>query len=174
QADVLLDLLTDRRDRTGPRGTVELTVGLETLAGLDEDAGDLNGYGPVLADIARQVADRQRTAEWRFRVVDGDGCLHDAGATRRRPTADQARWVEARDRRCVFPGCRMPARHADLDHIRPHAEHGPTCPCNLAALCRYHHTGRHRFGWTYRHSGGGVFEWTSPLGRAHVTSGRSP
>jgi hypothetical protein len=43
------------------RGTVELVVTAETLTGPTDDPAHLNGFGPVLADIARQIADRQDT-----------------------------------------------------------------------------------------------------------------
>jgi hypothetical protein len=174
RADVLVDLLlaVDPSRVSRDRGVVEITASLETLMGLRDDSGDLAGYGPVIADVARRVADQQRDAEWRFRITDG--CIDHTGITRRRPTAEQARRVEVRDRRCVFPGCRMPARYADIDHIVPHAEHGATCPCNLAVLCRWHHVRRHRFGWTYRRLESGDYRWTSPLGHTSIADARSP
>ncbi|WP_281901501.1 DUF222 domain-containing protein, partial [Phytohabitans aurantiacus] len=58
---------------TGPvRGGVELTVPLSTLMGLTELPGELAGWGPVIADIARQVAAQQRRSRWRFTVHDGN------------------------------------------------------------------------------------------------------
>ena len=47
--------------------------------------------------------------------------------------------VALRDRTCVFPWCTRPARRCDKDHSVPHSRGGPTCPCNLAPLCRRHH-----------------------------------
>ena len=61
RADVFLDLLSGR-DRDGRGGVVELQVDLRTLAGLADAPGDLAGYGPVIADIARQVAADQARA----------------------------------------------------------------------------------------------------------------
>jgi hypothetical protein len=173
RADVFLDLLVaDEARVSGDRGMVEVSASLETLVGLSEEAGELAGFGPVIAEIARQVTGRQRNAEWRYRIRDG--CLDHTGPIRRRPTAAQARQVEARDRRCVFPGCRMPARYADIDHVVPHSRHGPTCPCNLAVLCRWHHLRRHRFGWTYRRLDTGELLWTTPLGLTYVAGARAP
>jgi hypothetical protein len=34
-------------------GTVDITVDLRTLLGLTEEPGELGGWGPVIADIAR-------------------------------------------------------------------------------------------------------------------------
>jgi hypothetical protein len=48
------------------------------------------------------------------------------------------RLVEARDRRCVFPGCHRPAAKTDLDHRIPWPR-GRTAADNLQCLCRHHH-----------------------------------
>ena len=75
------------------------------------------GYGPVIADIARQVAENQPGAEWRWSLTHPDsGMVLDNGTTRRRPSTGQRRHVEARRPNCVFPGCRRPALDCDLDH----------------------------------------------------------
>ena len=55
-----------------------------------------------------------------------------------RPSPRLRRFVTARDRCCVFPGCTRPAIRCDLDH-RTAWPHGPTSPENLHALCRRHH-----------------------------------
>lgn len=45
----------------------------KTLAGLSEAPDDLAGYGPVIADTARQVAATQTGVEWRTTVTDQHG-----------------------------------------------------------------------------------------------------
>jgi len=95
RTDVALDLLTGRSDhKTTGRGTITIDVDLATLARLESEPGDLAGFGPVVADISRQVAEEQRSAEWRFeyrsRDRAGDGLrdhttpAHDRPATSRR------------------------------------------------------------------------------------------
>jgi hypothetical protein len=97
------------------------------------------------------------------------------GTTRRRPTAGQRRWIEARDRTCVFPGCRAPARNCDIDHRIAYAEGGPTEVDELAPGCRHdHNTLKHRCGWSYVRLADGDHLWTSPLGHTYTTSGRDP
>lgn len=176
RCDVALDLLTGRTDyRTTGRGTIDLQVDVETLAGLAESPGDLAGLGPVIADIARQVAARQHDAEWRFSVIDPTTRLpiHN-GTTRRRPNAAQTRAVRTRNRTCVFPGCRVPASECDIDHTEPWAHSGQTVVDHLAPGCRHDHVGRHQFRWVYQPLPAGDWLWTSPLGHVYTTSGRPP
>lgn len=173
RADVFLDLLSGKS--RGARPVVDLQVDLDTLAGLSEHPGELNGFGPVIADIARQVIADQEDAEWRFTATDtATGRTLANGTTRRRPSASLRRAVEARDRHCTFPGCRMPAIDCDLDHELRWADGGATCKSNLVAACRRHHVIRHRFGWTHRPHGEDDHLWMSPLGHRYTTSGLPP
>jgi hypothetical protein len=176
RADVFLDLLEGHSFSTTPdRGGVELRVDLATLTQLSEAPGELGGYGPVIADIARQVTDRQHGSRWRYVVTDPyTGLPVHHGTTRRRPTATQRRHVEVRDLTCVFPGCRMPSTACDLDHRVTWAEGGRTVTDELAPACRHDHLIRHRHGWTYQPLPGGDYLWTSQLGHSYTTSGRSP
>ena len=175
RADVMLDLLSGKH-RNSKGGTVEITIDLETLARLADAPGDLGGYGPVVADVARQVAEAQADGRWLFTITDPrtGQALHD-GIVRRRPNTAQRRSVVARDRTCVFPGCRMPATDCDLDHRIPWAQKSETSTNGLAPGCRHDHvTVRHRIGWAYRPLPGGDHLWTSPLGHSYTTSGRPP
>lgn len=175
RADVFLDLLSGlNRDQRG--GSVDLHVDLETLARLAETPGDLSGFGPVIADIARQVAEAQTNGEWRFTLSDpGTGLPIHNGTTRRRPSTAQRRTVEARDRTCIFPGCRMPATQCDLDHRIPWSEEKRTSLDGLDAGCRHDHvTVRHRLGWKHFPLPGGDHLWISPLGHRYTKSGRPP
>jgi hypothetical protein len=174
RADILLDLVEGTGAAAG-RGMVDIQVDVATLARLVDHPGDLAGYGPVIADIARQVAHHQHDAEWRWTLVDPDtGVPIDGGTTRRRPTTAQRRRVQTRNRTCVHPGCRMPAVDCDLDHCIPWAERQLTSVHNLAPLCRHHHVIRHKAGWSYRPLRNGDYQFTTPLGHTYTTSGRSP
>ena len=178
RADIYLDLLegTDAA-RHGTRskhaGVVDIQVGLETLAGLAEAPGELKGFGPVIADIARQVTAQQAGARWQYTVTAADGTIH-AGTTRRRPTAEQRRTVEAAYPTCVFPGCRMPAANCDLDHRIPYAQGGPTDVRYLAPACRHDHRIRHQGGWRYTRLPDGRHEWRSRLGHTYATPFKPP
>lgn len=175
RADVFLDLLNGRAQgrREADRGGVEITVALETLAGLSEAPGELNGYGPVIADVARQVVLDQPTSPHRVTVTEHGEPVW-TGTTRRRPNAHQTRHVETRNPTCVFPGCRMPASDCDLDHTNDFARGGPTTVNNLAPLCRHDHIGKHKRGWQLERIGPGRYRWTSPLGHTYHTGPDPP
>lgn len=80
--------------------------------------------------------------------------------------------VIARDPQCVFPSCTRNGRSADLDHIVPFDEGGPTCGCNLAPLCRRHHRAKTHSGWTYVMVTPGTYLWFSPSGDRYLVEGR--
>jgi hypothetical protein len=174
RADVYLDLLQGADYRSRSKGVIHMTVDLDTLTGLTEHPGDLNGFTPVISDIARRIAADQPDGEWRYTVTDTQtGQPLHTGTTRRRPTASQRREVETRDHSCIFPGCRMPASDCDLDHTTTWAENGPTAPDNLTTLCRPHHLLRHN-GWNYTILPNNTNRWTSPLGHTYTTSKDPP
>jgi hypothetical protein len=176
RADLLLELLLGEEQRSGKeRGSVDLRVDLETLAGLSEAPGELLGFGPVIADLARQVAEAERHGRWSWTVTDPvTGMPLCSGVTRRRPRPAVRRAVEARNPSCIFPGCRMPSGRCDLDHRQMYSKGGPTCESNLVPLCRRHHRCRHRLGWWHQPLPRGDHLWTSPLGHRYTTSGRPP
>lgn len=162
RADVFLDLLEG--NKVGhQRGTVNITVDLATLIGLEDRAADLGGFGPVVADIARQMTERFGPS-WRVGVTDEGGEIVHSGNTRRRPNAALRRLVESRDPTCVFPGCRRPAGSCDLDHRVRVAEGGTTHRDQLVPLCRHDHVIRHRYQWIHVRNSDGSHTWTSPLG----------
>ena len=189
RADVLLGLLAGTGPAVaGQKGVVDIHAELTSLTRLTNDPGYLAGYGPVIADIARQVTEDQQDGQWRYTITDG-GRLVSNGITRRRPTKSERRYVEARDPICVFPGCRMPATSCDIDHRITWGEGGPTHQTNLAPLCRHdHNTIKHKAGWTYDQLSEaefgedkleprpwrGDYQFTSHLGHTYTTSGRSP
>lgn len=176
RADVFLDLLEGNRAAASTAaGVVDIHVDLETLTGLVDSPGELAGYGPVIADIARQLAEQQTNAEWRYTLTDpASGQPIANGVTRRRPTTSQRRAVETRNPTCVFPGCRMPATQCDLDHRIPWSEGGPTDIGHLAPLCRHDHNIRHRAHWVHQRLPNGDHQWTTRLGHTYTTSGNPP
>jgi hypothetical protein len=149
---------------------VQLTMPLSTLLGLDDEPGHLDGHGAVPAAMARRLASHPDSTWQRLLTDPESGRLLDYGRTVYRPPADLRDFVIARDSMCAFPGCQQPACLGDLDHIQEwDRDHGKTDRCNMAALCRRHHTLKTRFGWAYIANPDGSWSWTSPIGRTRVT-----
>ncbi|KQC36156.1 hypothetical protein UK82_22665 [Frankia sp. ACN1ag] len=167
RADVLVDLVMG--ERHGPVATeVSVVVSLATLMGLSTAPGELEGYGPIPAELARELAHGSRSS-WRRIVTDPiDGSVLDVG-DRRHPSPAMARFVRARDRTCVFPGCLKPARDCDLDHTTSRAEGGKTRVDNTDPLCRHHHRLKHAGIWILSQPVPGHHVWTSQTGHQFVS-----
>lgn len=99
----------------------------------------------------------------------------DYGRSVYRPPAVLQELVNHRDRTCRFPGCNTPAHRCDHDHRVPYNHSGTitgsgtesggvTCPCNLDALCRFHHRVKTFTAWTAVRLPGNQLQWTSPHG----------
>jgi hypothetical protein len=168
-----MDLL-DNGTGSPRRGVIDLRVDLATLTQLAENPGEIGGYGPVIADVARQVAAHQQGSQWRVTVTHPDsGAVLWNGTTKRRPNPAQRRHVEARSPTCVFPGCRMPATRSDLDHRVDHSKGGPTLVEYLNPLCRHDHRLKDA-GWRLQPGPNGATTWTSPLGHTYTTGPDPP
>jgi hypothetical protein len=152
--------------RPPPRGGVHLLTKLTTLMCLDDDPAWIPGWGPVIADIARQVAHEQETRPpWHFHVTDTHGNLLHHGRVRRRPTRSERAFIAARDQTCRMPGCTKTALHCDQDHRHHHAHGGPAHRGNLCSLCPHHHALRHEHGYVFHQISLGTYLIESPSGR---------
>ncbi|MGH3318800.1 MAG: hypothetical protein ACRDN9_01250 [Streptosporangiaceae bacterium] len=74
----------------GNRGGIELRVRLSTLLGRDQHPAEIAGWGPLHADLARDLIPTLPRAEWRFVVTDTAGHLRHVGITRARPAGTPA------------------------------------------------------------------------------------
>lgn len=167
RADIAVDMMLGFDPTLGGRGLVDMRVDMTTLAGLDEKSAEIPGLGPVIADVARKVADAQRKAEWRVTVTDEDGEVVDIVTTSRRPSAALSRYIEATQPTCSYPGCRMPAKDCDFDHLLPRSEGGETSSRNGGPKCRHDHILKDQ-GWQHRRVDGSDI-WISPMGHTYVT-----
>ncbi|MFD7025786.1 HNH endonuclease signature motif containing protein, partial [Promicromonospora sukumoe] len=162
------------------RPVVRVTVPASVLLGLDDAPAELDGFGPVPADVARLLAD---DATWRRLVTDPvTGVLVDYSSQAYTPGKVLRAAVEARDGTCTFIGCDTPATTCDLDHVEPFDHQwreragaavknvpGQTNAGNLHALCRRHHLLKTHAGWGIeRDPVTGITTWTTPTGRTHT------
>ncbi|HWR46793.1 MAG TPA: DUF222 domain-containing protein [Pseudonocardiaceae bacterium] len=70
---------------------VELRVRLSTLLGQDQYPAELAGWGPLHAELARDLAGALGGAQWRFALTDEHGRLTHCGITHARPTSTPPR-----------------------------------------------------------------------------------
>ncbi len=157
------------RCRCGGAQTAAVVVDLPTLLGLAEHAGELPGYGPVPATVARELAADRDWVRW---VIDPTTRrLLDRGARRYRPTGRLRAFIAAAHTRCGFPGCPQPAHRCDCDHRTTYRHGGRTIVINLGPLCRQHHNAKTHGHWRVTHDPDtGALTWTSPLGKTYTKS----
>ncbi|MDD7943956.1 DUF222 domain-containing protein, partial [Microbacterium sp. NE2HP2] len=177
RADILGDLVlggapvvdptygTDRAGGLGAiRARVQVAVTAETLMGRDENPAEAVGGALIDADTARELAGQ--VSEWDRLFID-PVTRTPVEIDTYRPTASMKKLLMARDQHCRFPGCRRAAIRCELDHTIDYALGGHTHIFNLAHLCQRHHSMKQFTKWEVRQLGGGVLEWTSPLGRIY-------
>jgi hypothetical protein len=85
-----------------------------------------------------------------------------------RPPAGMRRLIERTHQVCAFPTCDRPAPRCDLDHTIAWHQGGPTCPCNMSALCRRHHRLKQHPQWQLFQPWPGLLVWVTPAGKWHT------
>ena len=155
------------------RVQIRVTVPLDTLFGLSETPGELEGYGPLDPALVRALA---ADADWiRWVTDDVTGVLLDEG-DRRFPGARLARFLRARESHCKHPSCGVRSSRADADHLPPHSEGGRTSARTMSPTCPRHNRGREESRWQAREEGPRDPQgppdpvWTSPLRRRYQTA----
>jgi hypothetical protein len=147
---------------------VNVTVPFTTLIGATDQPGELAGYGPITAEVARRIAG---DAVWRRVLTDpASGAVLDYGATRYIPPRHLAEHVIARDRTCRFATCSWPAETSELDHttpFRPDGTGGATAAGNLGPLHRRHHNDKTHHGFEFTQPEPGRYVITSPAGLSY-------
>jgi hypothetical protein len=173
RADALADLAQrgleqdDVPRRHGRRVRVQVAVAATTLLGLDNDPAELSGYGPITADIARELAG---DATWQRILTDPrSGAVLDVGRTTYRPPQAMADYVIARDKTCRGPGCRIPSDRCELDHTVPYPI-GRTAVHNLGCGCKHCHRMKHQAGWQLEQLPDATFVWIAPTGHRYVVA----
>ena len=150
--------------------TINVTIDLPTLLNMAENPGQLSGYGPIPASLARELA---ADGNWKRFITDPtSGELLDIGRKSYRPSQHLVDFLIARDRTCRFPGCRYPAHRSDIDHVTPWDDGGKTTPQNLGSLCRRHHRLKTHGGWKVTSARDGSCEWISPNGKHYLVPSR--
>ncbi len=145
-ADTLVARVTGRDPLTDPVPlTVNVIVDAGTLLGHDDHAAHLDGYGPVPADLVRDLPDdcalRLLFEGWGGRTVSMESGSRDF-------PEQLAELIRLRDRTCRTPWCDAPIRHTD--HVDAHADGGPTSETNGQGLCEHCNHAKQALGWSAR------------------------
>lgn len=146
------------------RAQALVILDLPTLIGLRDSPGELAGHGPITAELARRIA---ADSSLRLLVLSPvDGKPAGLGRSSYAPSASMRRWLDVRDRTCLFPGCRRRAVYCDADHCVEFDAGGETDCDNCGLLCRKHHNYKTSKAWDLiRHSDDSV-TWVSPFGHS--------
>jgi hypothetical protein len=144
-SDLAMDLLIGRADAVPvpkfARPIVNVTVSLETLAGLTDDPAQLSGGTVIPADLARAIATKEG-ATWYRLLTDANEEPVSLSTKSYAPTPPIWRSVVATQPTCSHVGCDLPAVECELDHDEPWPT-GPTSTENLQPRCRRHHRLKH-------------------------------
>jgi hypothetical protein len=165
--NALAELVLGEPAASRPNVEVVITIDLATWLGLNQNPGELSGFGPITADTARQLA---ADASFRRMITDPiTAQTLDLGTSRYRPSEPLRRFVQARDKTCQFPNCSRRAIRCDIDHCtarnhRDPANGGRTDAVNLHSLCRMHHNLKTAKLWHVNINPDGSETWTSALG----------
>lgn len=149
------------------RPIVNVTVPITTLMGLSNAPGVLAGGAEIPAELVQQLA-QDPSSTWYRLVTDPLGGFVELSTTRYAPTAPIWRYVVARDRTCIWPGCDKPATVIELDHRDPWPR-GSTSVGNLQPLCECHHKVKHSDGFSVARNDDGSYTWTSRFGSTFTT-----
>ncbi|MEA2635549.1 MAG: hypothetical protein QOH92_2316 [Chloroflexota bacterium] len=134
-----------RRDSSGPRPQLIIRASLDTLAGIaGAPAGELEGGSTVPAETVQRYACDSAIV----RMTGRTELEHELNHATRTLPASTRRALEARDCRCVWPGCGRPPDWCDGHHLVWWTKGGETALPNLALLCRPHHRLVHEGAWS--------------------------
>jgi hypothetical protein len=171
-ADTLMRrvLGADATPGAAPGVMINLVVSDRVLWGESDEAAHVEGYGPIPADLARELAGT--TGAWlrRLYATPETGRLVAMDSRARLVPAKLSQLIRLRDQRCRTPWCDAPIRPAD--HVQSVAEGGKTSEINGQGLCEACNYAKQAPGWRARPSPGPRHhvETTTPTGHRYSST----
>jgi hypothetical protein len=166
RADALHDLIC--APSTGEKRVgwhAQILVPLGTVLGLNGEPGYLPGYGPIPAEICRELA---ADATWRRILTDPvTNTTLDVAPKRYRPGARLSELIHTRDKTCRWPGCNR--TRVETDHTIRREHGGLTLRANLGDFCTHHHQLKDAPGWKVHQDPDGNFTFITPSRRVYRT-----
>lgn len=169
--DTLVARLLGTEQPTALPVLAHVVVADDVLFGTTEEAAHLDGYGPIPAELARELvksADDASLAQLRRLYVKPETGQLVATDSRARCFPDGlGTLIELRDQFCRTPWCDAPIRHHD--HPEPVGGGGETSERNGQGLCEACNYAKEAIGWRARPSPGErhTVEITTPAGRSY-------
>lgn len=161
----------DEKDRA-PKVSLGLVMSDAALFGTSEEAAHLDGFGPIPAELAREiVADTCSREEevWLRRLYTSPttGDLVSMDARGRLFRGSLARFIRLRDQRCRSQWCDAPVRH--VDHLERNADGGTTSGRNAQGLCESCNYAKEAPGWRARPGTDRSIHIATPTGHTYLT-----
>ncbi|WP_155838575.1 HNH endonuclease signature motif containing protein [Arthrobacter castelli] len=156
----------------GIKAELLVVVPVLTLMGLSDEPADLEGYGPIDEDTARQLSANAPSFKRLLTHLE-TGAPMSYGRDSYAVPKDLQKMVRLRDRTCRGYGCNKAARHCDLDHTVPYPT-GQTELTNLKPLCKPGHALKTAKLWRDIQHRDGRVDWTSPAGRKYSNTPEGP
>jgi hypothetical protein len=129
--------------------------------------------GAVVA--ADELVRAALTGHIRRVVTDSAGVVVDAGRKRRLFSGAMRDVARLLARRCQYPGCTVPVRATEIDHLAEWHEDGHTVLGNAGIGCGAHNRRKHRERWHASRTELGTLEWrradgsrVAPVGRRRL------
>ena len=170
-ADTLVSRVLGTERPTTLPVLAHVVVADDVLLGTNEEAAHLDGFGPIPAELARELvktASEEAMAQLqRLYVAPTTGELVAADSRSRRFPPGLSTLIRLRDQFCRTPWCDAPIRH--YDHPDPATHGGQTSQVNSQGLCEACNYAKEALGWRSRPSPGErhTVKITTPSGRVY-------
>lgn len=151
---------------------LHLVMPHDALLGTSDDPAHLDGFGPIPAELARELVAGSIDAGdevWLRRLyaapISGELVAMDSRARLFR--GGLRRLIRLRDQFCRTPWCNAPIRHSD--HVIDAAVGGATSGTNAEGLCEACNYAKQAPRWRARPGPDGTVTTTTPTGHQHRT-----
>ena len=147
-ADTLVERLTGQASAADVNAEVQIVMSLDALLYANSQTpAELNGYGPLPADLARDLLASSKGRLWwrRLYAAPVGGPLVGGDPHRRHFDGYLRKLIMWRDRGCRDPYCDAPIRH--IDHIQRYSDGGLTIIHNGRGECERGNYAREMPGW---------------------------
>jgi Domain of unknown function (DUF222) len=147
-ADTLVERITGQASAPDVSAEVQIVMPLDTLLDAnDHTSAQLDGYGPLPTDIARDILAVSKGRTWwrRLYAAPAGGPLAGGDPDRRQFDGHLRKLIMWRDRHCRDPYCEAPIRH--IDHIQRYSDGGLTIYPNGRGECERGNYAREMPGW---------------------------